>query len=292
LSLKQALPPAATSSMADDGGVPFTLALISGGIAGTTVDCALHPLDTFRTRLQSEKGFWASGGFRGAYKGILSAAIGSAPGAAMFFSTYETMKKVSKSLSGNEEHWTQHAGASSCGEAMACLVRVPTANITQNMQVGRYTKMTEAIASIYRTGGIGAFYVGYGTMVMREIPFSFIQFPLYEKFKKLVADRQGYETTAVQGAACGSLAGGIAGGTTTPLDVAKTRIMLEKVDEGAVRKYDGTLQTLRVIFAEEGIQGLFRGIGPRVSWITIGGFIFFGAYEGAQKTLKSTGLWG
>lgn len=37
-------------------------ALISGGIAGTTVDCALHPLDTFRTRLQSEKGFWASGG--------------------------------------------------------------------------------------------------------------------------------------------------------------------------------------------------------------------------------------
>eukprot|EP00438_Fugacium_kawagutii_P029011 Skav204725 [mRNA] locus=scaffold1549:219351:220506:+ [translate_table: standard] len=71
-------------------------ALISGGIAGTTVDCALHPLDTFRTRLQSEKGFWASGGcgFRGAYKGILSAAMGSAPGAAMFFSTYETMKKA------------------------------------------------------------------------------------------------------------------------------------------------------------------------------------------------------
>jgi len=39
-------------------------ALISGGIAGTTVDCALHPLDTFRTRLQSEKGFWASGHVR------------------------------------------------------------------------------------------------------------------------------------------------------------------------------------------------------------------------------------
>ena len=26
-------------------------------------------------------------------------------------------------------------------------------------------RMTEAIASIYRTGGLGAFYVGYGTMV-------------------------------------------------------------------------------------------------------------------------------
>ncbi|CAJ1418850.1 unnamed protein product [Effrenium voratum] len=271
--------------------VPFTLALISGGIAGTTVDCALHPLDTFRTRLQSEKGFWASGGFRGAYKGILSAAMGSAPGAAMFFSTYETMKTVSKRLSGDEEHWTQHAGASACGEVMACLVRVPTANVTQNMQVGRFARMSEAVAAIHKTGGLGAFYVGYGTMVMREIPFSFIQFPLYERFKKIWAERQGAETSAIQGAACGSAAGGIAGGLTTPLDVAKTRIMLEKVEEGAVRKYGGTVQAVSTIFAEEGVQGLFRGIGPRVTWITVGGFIFFGAYEGAQKTLQQTGLW-
>lgn len=86
-------------------------ALISGGIAGTTVDCALHPLDTFRTRLQSEKGFWASGGFRGAYKGILSAAMGSAPGAAMFFSTYETMKKARRQTSlGAPDHMSHAAG--------------------------------------------------------------------------------------------------------------------------------------------------------------------------------------
>lgn len=39
-----------------------------------------------------------AGGFRGAYKGILSAAMGSAPGAAMFFSTYETMKKARQDI--------------------------------------------------------------------------------------------------------------------------------------------------------------------------------------------------
>eukprot|EP00913_Durusdinium_trenchii_P000861 g800.t3 len=222
---------------------------------------------------------------------ILSAALGSAPGAAMFFSTYETMKQVFKSFSGDQEHPIHHASASACGEVMACLVRVPTANITQNMQVGRFTRLTEAVRAINKTGGLGAFYVGYGTMVMREIPFSFIQFPLYERFKKIIADRQGSETTALQGAACGSVAGGIAGGSTTPLDVAKTRIMLEKVEEGAVRKYGGTLQALSTIFAEEGVQGLFKGIGPRVTWITVGGFIFFGAYEGAQKGLQRTGLW-
>eukprot|EP00440_Ansanella_granifera_P046521 gb/GFBE01050380.1/.p1 GENE.gb/GFBE01050380.1/~~gb/GFBE01050380.1/.p1 ORF type:complete len:278 (+),score=77.55 gb/GFBE01050380.1/:1-834(+) len=277
--------------MGEDGGVPFTLALIAGGIAGTTVDVALHPLDTFRTRLQSTEGFWAAGGFRGAYKGILSAALGSAPGAAMFFSTYETAKKVSKSFSGEQEHWTQHAGASSCGEVMACLVRVPTAVVTQNMQVGRYATFTEAVSSTWRSGGISSFYVGYGTTVMREIPFSFIQFPIYEQFKKSWAAWQGKETNPVQGAACGSVAGAIAGGLTTPLDVAKTRIMLEKVEDGAAKRYTGTVQTLKIIHAEEGAAGLFKGLSPRVTWITIGGFIFFGAYEGAQKVLFKTGLW-
>merc|ERR1719313_1319203 len=140
---------------------PFTLALIAGGCAGTTVDVALHPLDTFRTRLQSEAGFFKSGGFRGAYKGILSAAIGSAPGAAAFFSTYETVKQVTKSSSGNKEHWTQHAFASSCGEVAACLVRVPTAVVTQNMQVGRFSGYGQAVAETYARAGFMGFYVGY-----------------------------------------------------------------------------------------------------------------------------------
>lgn len=36
-------------------------------------------IDTIKTRLQSQAGFMASGGFRGVYSGLLSAVIGSAP---------------------------------------------------------------------------------------------------------------------------------------------------------------------------------------------------------------------
>lgn len=84
---------------------------------------------------------------------------------------------------------------------------------------------------------------------MREIPFSFIQYPLWEYFKVrfLLATRlltclscdgsikatwtsvQGSRVEPWQGAVCGALAGGIAAATTTPLDVAKTRVMLAKV---------------------------------------------------------------
>lgn len=271
---------------------PFTLALIAGAVAGTTVDISLHPLDTIRTRIQSPQGFWEAGGLKGCYRGILSAALGSGPGAAFFFSTYETMKSVIKKNSGGQEHWTHHALASSCGEVAACLVRVPTAVVTQNMQVGHYGSFSEAVTTTYSKGGLGGFYVGYGTTVMREIPFAFIQFPIYEGLKKACAAFQGSETSPNQGAVCGSIAGAISSAATTPLDVAKTRIMIEKPGEGEVKQYTGTIQTLSKISKEEGALALFRGIVPRVSWITIGGFIFFGAYEWSQKLLWSTTMWG
>lgn len=51
----------------------------SGGIAGLVVDVVLFPIDTIKTRLQSEKGLWRSGGFRGIYNGLGPAAAGSAP---------------------------------------------------------------------------------------------------------------------------------------------------------------------------------------------------------------------
>ena len=51
----------------------------AGAAAGLIVDVALFPLDTLKTRLQSQYGFWKSGGFKGVYKGIGPTAVGSAP---------------------------------------------------------------------------------------------------------------------------------------------------------------------------------------------------------------------
>ena len=48
----------------------FTTALIAGGLAGTSVDVALFPIDTIKTRLQAPVGFWKAGGFQGIYRGL------------------------------------------------------------------------------------------------------------------------------------------------------------------------------------------------------------------------------
>lgn len=70
--------------------------LISGASAGLAVDLSLYPLDTLKTRLQSQNGFRASGGFRHLYRGMGSVALGSAPGSALFFVTYSSMRSMFK----------------------------------------------------------------------------------------------------------------------------------------------------------------------------------------------------
>lgn len=51
----------------------------SGALAGFVCDMMLYPLDTLKTRLQSQHGFFQSGGFKQLYKGIGPVVLGSAP---------------------------------------------------------------------------------------------------------------------------------------------------------------------------------------------------------------------
>ena len=49
--------------------------------------------------------------------------------------------------------------------------------------------------------------------------------------------------------------------------------------------YNGVIHGLQKIAAEEGVVALFSGIAPRVVWISVGGAVFFGAYEATRKVL-------
>ena len=165
----------------------FISALISGGIAGIATDISLYPLDTIKTRLQSPHGFLKSGGFRGIYKGLSVAAVGSAPGAALFFSSYETMKQILQSNhSNNIPTPFIHMIAASCGEVAACIIRVPTEVIKQRLQAGMQSNVISTIKQLwYNERHFFGLYKGYNITIMREIPFAFIQFPLYEFTKVL-----------------------------------------------------------------------------------------------------------
>ncbi|OAL50333.1 mitochondrial carrier [Pyrenochaeta sp. DS3sAY3a] len=267
---------------------PYLRSLIAGGLAGTTVDLSLFPLDTLKTRLQSSAGFAASGGLSGIYRGVGSAIVGSAPGAALFFITYDSVKRWGTSPTSTSTSTTSstpgtgpqdgikknealtHMLAASLGEISACLIRVPTEVIKQRAQALQHPSSLSALTHILRQRTshstlhvFSELYRGWSITILREVPFTVIQFPLWEALKRWQLRRPGRERERVSGleaGVLGSVAGAVAAGVTTPLDVLKTRMMLarEKVGVGVM---------LRRVVRERGVRGLFAGLGPRVGWI-------------------------
>ncbi|KAH0831866.1 mitochondrial carrier domain-containing protein [Lanmaoa asiatica] len=252
--------------------------------------------DTVKTRLQSSQGFVKAGGLNGIYKGIGSVVVGSAPGAAMFFSTYE-MSKQYLPLHGQLAP-LNHMISASIGEIAACLVRVPTEVIKTRTQTSSYGSTATSLAAakiVLKHDGVKGFYRGFGTTIMREvgntsrrylchlsssqqIPFTSLQFPLYEFLKHRLSQAMGARRLhASEAAICGSIAGGAAAALTTPLDVLKTRVMLDMRDPTS--KMPSHLSRFRQIYITEGPGALFAGVVPRTLWISAGGAVFLGAYE-------------
>uniref|UniRef100_A0A1A8KZY7 Mitochondrial S-adenosylmethionine carrier protein n=2 Tax=Nothobranchius TaxID=28779 RepID=A0A1A8KZY7_9TELE len=264
----------------------FVASLVAGGCAGMCVDLTLFPLDTIKTRLQSQQGFYKAGGFRGIYAGVPSAAVGSFPNAAAFFVTYECTKSLlgaGGALAAPHVAPVTNMLAASLGEIVACLIRVPTEVVKQRTQACPSSTTYNILLTTLREEGVGGFYRGYFSTVLREIPFSLVQFPLWEYLKMLWSQRQGHTLHSWQSAVCGAFAGAVAAFATTPLDVAKTRIMLAKA--GSATASGNIPLVLLDVWRSRGLPGLFAGSLPRMAFISVGGFIFLGAYEKIRRTL-------
>lgn len=271
----------------------FLVSLLSGAAAGTSTDIVFFPIDTIKTRLQARGGFFYNGSYHNIYKGVGSAIIASAPSASLFFITYDSMKKHAQpwiqklDIMQNHEHLCEastHMLASSLGEIAACTVRVPAEVIKQRTQTGltnsSYKTLVKLLKNENGEGLLRNLYRGWNTTLMREIPFTCIQFPLYEFLRKEWIVYSGDNTVLKpwQGAICGSIAGGVAASLTTPLDFIKTRMMLNHTSIP-------TKVLINTIRKEEGVLVFFSGIGPRTIWISAGGAIFLGMYETVKYVL-------
>ncbi|CAH8504560.1 unnamed protein product [Schistosoma turkestanicum] len=274
--------------MSSNNNHPHLISLLAGSTAGLSVDLALFPIDTIKTRLQSYHNSVQRTGSLRLFAGLPAVAIGSAPAAAAFFLTYEAVKDACNDIG---MHPISHSVLSACiAEIVACLIRVPCEVVKQRSQNQPSYGASAVFLKTLRNEGIRGFYRGYFSTLSREIPFSFIQYPIWEKLRYMTIewnrkslennaniDSEAFQLRAWQSAMCGCLAGTIAGALTTPLDVAKTRIMLAEPNSNFASGH--IVYAIRTIFQESGIRGLFSGLIPRITLLSIGGAIFLGIYD-------------
>jgi solute carrier family 25 iron transporter 28/37 len=135
--------------------------MLAGAVAGAIADCFTHPLSTVKTRLQCQGAMLKDGaggsaggvfykgpisgmafiarteGFRSLYKGIGIVVAGAAPGQALYFAGYETVKRV-----GGSHPVTNFLGgvtAQICGS----LAWVPMDVVKERLQIEGQIKTVE-----------------------------------------------------------------------------------------------------------------------------------------------------
>ncbi|VDL54625.1 unnamed protein product [Hymenolepis diminuta] len=234
-----------------------TTALLSGATAGLCVDLAVYPLDTIKTRLQSMAQSVKPAGHLHLFAGLPAVLFGSAPSAALFFCAYEVTKN--RTTSEGILPWFSSMMAACVGELVACVIRVPCETIKQRAQAQPHLGIAGVFSDSLRSEGLAGLYRGYLSTIFRELPFSLIQYPIWEALKRSMQRYNQHRNGGVgdgelskgQFALCGALAGAFAGACTTPLDVIKTRIMLADVSfliiSYILRQFMLSIETLKIL---------------------------------------------
>lgn len=97
-----------------------------------------------------------------------------------------------------------------------------------------------AIRSIYRVEGFSALFYGYKATLVRDLPFSALQFAFYEQEQKLAKAWVGQRDIGLGlEIATAATAGGMAGVITCPLDVVKTRIQTQQNPDASLASKSG-----------------------------------------------------
>ncbi|CAD6220271.1 unnamed protein product [Miscanthus lutarioriparius] len=258
---------------------------LAGGAAGVVVETALYPIDTIKTRLQAAQG-GSKIQWKGLYAGLAGNIVGVLPASAIFVGVYEPAKRKLLEIFPENLSAIAHLTAGAIGGAASSLIRVPTEVVKQRMQMSQFKTAPDAVRRIVAKEGIKGLYAGYGSFLLRDLPFDAIQFCIYEQL------RIGYRLTAkrelkdAENAIIGAFAGAITGALTTPLDVMKTRLMIQ----GQANQYRGFIDCAQTIMREEGAGAFLKGIEPRVLWIGIGGSIFFGVLEKTKSILAERNI--
>ncbi|PWN21925.1 mitochondrial carrier [Microstroma glucosiphilum] len=193
-------------------------------------------------------------------------------------------------------------------------------------QVASAASTSTSSSSLGRT-----FVRGYLALAGRNLPFTAMQFPLYEHFRqdfsrrwdvKLGSDtdsgevlledssssdskgrrsnstqssstssgsksvRQEIVNPGLVAASSASLAGSIAALLSTPIDNAKTRIMVAADSHDSRTPQSGTIKTMINIYTKEGFRSLWKGGALRSAWTALGAGIYLGSYESGRLWWK------
>lgn len=123
----------------------------------------------------------------------------------------------------------------------------------------QYRGMFHAITSIARDEGFRALYFGIKPAVFRQATYGTIKFGVYYRLKSVIMGSDSRDESFSVNLLLGVLSGACSAALTTPTDVLKVRMQAQT---GRANHEMGLFSCFADIYKNEGVKGLWRGMGP------------------------------
>lgn len=151
-------------------------------------------------------------------------------------------------------------------------------------QRGVYNGLLDAFLKILREEGPAELYRGLAPSLIGVIPYAATNYFAYDTLRK--AYRKFFKQEKIgniETLLIGSAAGAISSSATFPLEVARKHMQVGALSGRQV--YKNVLHALASILEQEGIPGLYRGLGPSCMKLVPAAGISFMCYEACKRIL-------
>ena len=214
--------------------VPFKTHMLAGSIAGIAEHTLLLPLDNIKTHLQTKSHNLKfavleiqSKGISSFYRGSSIIALGCIPSHALFFMSYEFMKKrVSKNNNEIDVFGNMVVGGSAT--VFHELIMTPCELIKQRSQLLSNQSYFSIISKTYKKEGFLTFWRSFPVNFLGSIPNGMIFVSANENLKNMYRKHVG-EMNMRSYFYCAALSGIISACFTTPLDNIKTKLNVQQI---------------------------------------------------------------
>ncbi|KAH9900079.1 solute carrier family 25 member 42 [Xylariomycetidae sp. FL2044] len=272
---------------------PVVAAFCAGGVAGAVSRTVVSPLERLKILFQVQSAghneyklsvgkalvkMWKEEGWRGFMRGNGTNCIRIVPYSAVQFGSYNLYKR---------KLFEPYPGAPmSSIERLVCggIAGVTSVFFTYPLDIVR-TRLSIQTASfaalgpkpgeqlpgmwitmtrMYKQeGGVNALYRGIIPTVAGVAPYVGLNFMTYEYVRKVLTPEGDQNPSAARKLLAGAISGAVAQTCTYPFDVLRRRFQINTMS-GMGYKYKSIGDAVKIIVAQEGIRGLYKGLIPNL----------------------------
>mmetsp|Transcript_14128 Transcript_14128/g.31975 ORF Transcript_14128/g.31975 Transcript_14128/m.31975 type:complete len:859 (-) Transcript_14128:190-2766(-) len=256
--------------------------------AAACVSCAVtYPIDTIKSRLQSNLPPIPPGGPPDLFKGLAFNLGREAPNAGFLMAGFNFLTRQAVALpfvdaNNPEIKFLLMIPVGIVANASGIFIRTPFELLNKQLQTGQAQTEEDAIKKVFLSkppAEVWNTLCFTGSLVLlRGLPFGALQCTFYEIFKERLPLGDYDLPLSVEPLVWGALAGFLTGLLTNPPDVILTRAASNlEVSEGSF--FDRVGEAVSKINAEEGPEGFLKGAWARAAYFAPEAMLWFAVYE-------------